>query len=127
MSISAHAVLDPADLPPYDGSMPIDIWKYIRAREIKMLTAQRTPMLQARDADGKPLYKLTSGGNLIRTKPLSPAKRRRAIERDKACVLCGMGAPFEVDHIVRYIDGGSNELNNLQTLCVPCHKSKGGH
>lgn len=114
------------ELPAYDGSMPLDIWKYMRARELKIREAQQSPMMQAMGADGKPLYRITTGGNLQRTKQLSKNTRRRIIERDKACVKCGNGAPFEVDHITRYIDGGSNLPDNLQTLCVPCHRSKGG-
>ncbi|MEN8183686.1 MAG: HNH endonuclease signature motif containing protein [Myxococcota bacterium] len=31
---------------------------------------------------------------------------------------------WELDHIVPLIDGGSHDPSNLQTLCVPCHRSK---
>jgi hypothetical protein len=31
---------------------------------------------------------------------------------------------WELDHIVPLIDGGSHELDNLQTLCTPCHVKK---
>jgi len=31
---------------------------------------------------------------------------------------------WELDHIVPLIDGGSHALENLQTLCTPCHKQK---
>ena len=31
---------------------------------------------------------------------------------------------WELDHIVPLIDGGSHDLDNLQTLCTPCHKTK---
>jgi len=113
-------------LPAYDGSMPLDIWKYLRARQIKEIDARNSSLMRARDADGNALYKITSGGNLGRTKPLSKTTRRKVIERDGACLKCGAGAPFEVDHIIRYVDGGSNLPDNLQTLCVPCHRSKGG-
>jgi len=106
--------------------MPIDAWKARRALDIKLLAAQGSSLLTATDAAGASLYKVNSGGNIVRTKPLSKSTRRRVIERDKACLRCGAGAPFEVDHIIRYIDGGSNLLDNLQTLCEPCHKSKGG-
>jgi hypothetical protein len=33
---------------------------------------------------------------------------------------------WELDHIVPLIDGGSHEPENLQTLCVPCHRAKSG-
>ncbi len=113
-------------LPPYDGSMPIDIWKWIRARELKRLEAQESSLMRAKNAAGQNLYRITSGGNLYRAFPLSPTTKRAVIARDKACVWCGAGAPFEIDHIIRYIDNGSNDASNLQTLCVPCHRGKGG-
>lgn len=116
----------PTILPPYDGSMPIDSWKAIRAREIKTMRANESPLLKVKDAAGRNLYRVTSGGNVVRARPLSKTTRRKVIDRDKACVGCGAGAPFEVDHIVRYVDGGSNLEDNLQTLCLPCHKGKGG-
>ncbi len=31
---------------------------------------------------------------------------------------------WQADHIVEVVRGGTNELTNLQTLCVPCHKAK---
>ena len=31
---------------------------------------------------------------------------------------------WELDHVVPLIDGGTHELSNLQTLCVPCHRAK---
>jgi len=31
---------------------------------------------------------------------------------------------WELDHIVPLIDGGTHALENLQTLCTPCHKRK---
>ena len=49
-------------------------------------------------------------------------------ERDPLCVQCkarGFTRLFdEVDHIVPVEDGGSNELDNLQGLCHPCHVDK---
>ena len=42
-------------------------------------------------------------------------------------VLQGLGfkrnqSLWEMDHIVPVIEGGQNTLDNLRTLCVPCHK-----
>jgi len=31
---------------------------------------------------------------------------------------------WELDHIVPLVDGGSHDLDNLQTLCTPCHIKK---
>jgi 5-methylcytosine-specific restriction enzyme A len=34
------------------------------------------------------------------------------------------GAMWEADHIVEVSAGGDSNLENIQTLCVPCHKAK---
>lgn len=31
---------------------------------------------------------------------------------------------WHVDHIVELIDGGTHTLDNMQTLCIPCHNLK---
>lgn len=31
---------------------------------------------------------------------------------------------WEADHILELRDGGEHTLDNLQTLCIPCHKEK---
>ena len=114
------------ELPPWDGTEPLDIFQARRELELKYFKLRELPMMHAKGSDGEPLYKITSGMNFSRTKPLSPTTRRKVIERDKRCLECGNGGPFEVHHIIRYIDGGSNEMENLETLCIPCHKKKGG-
>lgn len=55
--------------------------------------------------------------------------RRKALARDKQrCVRCGKGVPdgvpVQVDHILALRDGGTNALDNLQTLCKPHHDAK---
>lgn len=51
-------------------------------------------------------------------------------ERDGySCQLCGkslqQGAQLCIDHIVPWSLGGTNDLDNLQTLCVQCNNIKG--
>lgn len=44
-----------------------------------------------------------------------------------ACVLCGrsgVGVKLEVDHKIPLSKGGSNRLDNLQTLCFECNRGK---
>lgn len=77
--------------------------------------------------------------------------RRRVRKRDRGiCSACGLdthalrrevrgrgrtaklrqrgfkirGSLWELDHVVPLIDGGNHELENLQTLCTPCHQHK---
>lgn len=43
------------------------------------------------------------------------------------CVKCGKRGRLECDHIIPREAGGTDDLENLQTLCVRCHikKTKG--
>lgn len=59
------------------------------------------------------------------------ARRRRVLRRDDyTCRACGLRSTrvddisFDVDHVVPKSDGGSHALDNLQTLCPPCHAEK---
>ncbi|WMM73018.1 HNH endonuclease signature motif containing protein [Rhodococcus pyridinivorans] len=48
-------------------------------------------------------------------------QRQRALDRDgHRCVDCTAPA-VEVDHIVGRGDGGTDDLENLRSLCVRCH------
>lgn len=53
--------------------------------------------------------------------------RRRALERDgRHCRLCAGGhdgATLDVHHVVPVLEGGTNELPNLLTVCRACHRS----
>ena len=66
------------------------------------------------------------------------AMRAYVIARDaETCQRCGTREPprkagrsqwdclWEVDHIVRVIDGGTDDPANLRLLCAPCHISAG--
>lgn len=62
---------------------------------------------------------------------------RRALDAmpatDRGEIGAAMGIPaqrrrkgnrlWDVDHIVPLAVGGSNELENLRTLCIPCHRA----
>ena len=52
-----------------------------------------------------------------------PTKTRQQVaERDKSCVRCGDTGKYEIDHIVEVRRGGTNDLANLQRLCIECHR-----
>jgi len=54
-------------------------------------------------------------------------RSREVKERDgRRCVMCGSDRPLQTDHIVPLSQGGSNEMENLQTLCKRCHEKKTG-
>ena len=56
-----------------------------------------------------------------------PSALRRAVIAAAAgkCQACAEPTDeFEVDHYVPVALGGTNDLSNLQALCLPCHKVK---
>lgn len=112
---------------PWDGRHDIDQHKARVARIIRVESARRNTMLLARDSHGRELYVLSEGGVLKRRFELSSSRKRRVKDRDgNACVWCGSTKQLEVDHIIRYIDGGGNDESNLRTLCHRCHSKRGG-
>jgi len=59
---------------------------------------------------------------------INQRKRQLIFERDKfTCVNCGAKGEFsalEVDHIIPVVSGGTNDYENLQTLCYKCNMDK---
>ena len=52
-------------------------------------------------------------------------RRRVILARDPFCKAPGCNAvSTDVDHIVDVVDGGSDDDDNLQGLCHPCHSRK---
>jgi len=56
-----------------------------------------------------------------------PRETRKAIyERDgHKCVECGTGENLTLDHIRPKSKGGTDDEDNLQTMCQPCNCRKG--
>ena len=52
--------------------------------------------------------------------------RNAVFTRDNfACVICHQDENLSIDHIMPVRCGGTNDLENLQTLCLPCNLKKG--
>ena len=46
-------------------------------------------------------------------------------KRDDCCLICGTKEKLTIDHIKPISKGGSNKIENLQTLCASCNSNKG--
>lgn len=59
---------------------------------------------------------------------LAKERRRRFLSAFPLCRICesqGYVTPAtEVDHIVALVNGGADDMDNLQPLCAECHKDK---
>ena len=56
---------------------------------------------------------------------LSSSRRQEILERDDwQCVRCDETNGLEVDHDIPTYMGGSDDPENLQTLCSGCHDEK---
>jgi len=71
----------------------------------------------------KPIHKVKP-----KRSPIPGALRHEVFKRDGyKCVECGatnQEVRLHVDHIIPISQGGSNELDNLQTLCIDCNLAK---
>lgn len=65
-------------------------------------------------------------GGQERRAHITRAVRVQVYERDQhACVECSSTKDLSLDHIWPWSKGGSDELENLRTLCRPCNSRKG--
>lgn len=73
--------------------------------------------------NGKKIGKKSNGRN-----PISKSLRHEVFKRDNyACVECGVTKEertLHIDHKLPVSQGGTDELDNLQTLCEKCNLSK---
>lgn len=64
-----------------------------------------------------------------RSRYIPASVRVSVLTRDNyKCIFCGRSSQqvvLEVDHIKPFSKGGSNHINNLQTLCMDCNRGKG--
>lgn len=106
------------DPPPERVVTPEDFlcWVGVRA-----CTGAREAILDA-GIEWRKVARLQAGGVSVRIRFL-------VLQRDEfVCQLCGRGvrdgATLEVDHIHPRARGGSNTMDNLQTLCWECNRGK---
>lgn len=118
-----------ADLFIHDGTAE---------REAKLLQRRLPGRLIDELVDAGVWIKLPDGGYMAdgwnvsigvpndRRQAIDPAVRLSIYERDNyACVLCGSTEQLSIDHIVPFSAGGSDAVENLRTLCIPCNSRRG--
>ena len=67
-----------------------------------------------------PLPPIGSGSDV------GPGTTRMVFDRDGwECVICGSHRNLSVDHIIPKALGGTDDLENLQTMCIPHNVRKG--
>lgn len=63
--------------------------------------------------------------------PIPDSVRQYVYQRDRhQCQSCGQTQDeicLSVDHVISLAKGGSNDISNLQTLCLSCNKKKSHH
>ena len=60
--------------------------------------------------------------------PIGAGVRAMVLRRDKyRCVWCGNDGPLELDHIIPWSAGGSDDLDNLRALCRPCNQRRSNY
>lgn len=58
-------------------------------------------------------------------KTIKPIIKKQVMERDRyRCVKCESFIDLQIDHIYPHSKGGSDEIDNLQTLCKLCNARK---
>lgn len=64
-------------------------------------------------------------GQVKNERKVNQAVKGSIIRRDGyRCVICGSTVKLEVDHCRALMNGGTNDENNLATLCDDCHTAK---
>lgn len=101
---------------PENGTFSNDFLQYAESAYWGAAERVRLPLAPAKVwASDKP-----------KRKAISQSLRTAVYERDEyACARCGSRKMLQVDHIHPVELGGTNDPDNLQTLCKSCNSAKG--
>jgi 5-methylcytosine-specific restriction endonuclease McrA len=67
-------------------------------------------------------HAVRSPSNRAWHEPGATRARRKVLERDGACVVCGATEHLEAHHVVAARHGGATSPENLVVLCSDCHR-----
>lgn len=102
-----------------------DKWRTENPEIARALTAdwaKRNPEARRAIDHRRRARKLQAGGNASKHDILSLFERQRG---KCACCRTSIEDGYEIDHVVALAAGGSNDMINLQLLCMLCNRSKG--
>ena len=71
--------------------------------------------------------RMMRSGQHTQSRSVSETKKKYiASQQSWKCAHCKqqLAASFQVDHIIRLADGGTNHIDNLEALCCNCHGKK---
>ena len=113
---------------------PTYLQKLVRS-QIKNFIEQVNENKQVDKPKRKPATKASFTNNISTNKKrkttsryISKSTRVSVLHRDKyKCIFCGRSSQqieLQIDHIIPFSQGGSNEIDNLQTLCIDCNQGK---
>ena len=126
------------NLPRFSGKQHTEEWKLDRSKKMKQnnpMKSQETVdavMKTKKERNSRGSASGEKNGNWKGGRPKYRGadwhkQRRLAMERDQyTCQLCGIkqeeiDRELTVHHILPYHDGGTNDLDNLLTVCMSCH------
>lgn len=119
--------------PPGEGALPDDDVRLARIAGMAPKRWRRIrPDLEPFFAIADGVWRLNQPWVLIDSHPARvaiPAEIREAVLRreGKICTYCAdTDGPFDFDHILPVIAGGTNDPSNITLACIPCNRSKGG-
>lgn len=112
---------------------PNPLQKMVRGFIRDVINQSKPPKPAKSSKPKKPVVKNTESDPNSKTTKRSryiPASVRVSVlTRDNyKCIFCGRSSQqvvLEVDHIKPFSKGGTNDINNLQTLCMDCNRGKG--
>lgn len=66
-----------------------------------------------------------SPSNTMNSRTKQEKIRKLRKQYGNTCMACKQPKHLTLDHIIPIVDGGGNDLQNLQLLCYNCNQEKG--
>lgn len=91
------------------------------------LTCRMSRLLKEQEAviEFERNYKRSANIKTYKRIALTKVIRNKVLNKNNfRCIKCGAKRNLEIDHIKPISDEGTNDIENLQTLCYRCHKRK---